>query len=109
MNINKLAECVPVYTCEMVDGKATGYMLDGCGNRTSNEAECPPGSTCIPHPYCELDSEGNRTGYEFDGCGNKNINEAECGPVQVQDNTRILYLGAAFMAGVLATAMFKKV
>jgi hypothetical protein len=64
---------------------------------------------CTPVHTCELDENNNKTGYMLDGCGNKEPNEAECGLVKVQDNTRILYLGAAFMAGVLIAGMFKKV
>lgn len=63
---------------------------------------------CIPVYTCELDENDNKTGYMLDGCGNKELNESEC-PAKVQDNTRILYLGAAFMAGVLFAGMFKKV
>jgi len=104
---NNLVDCIPVYTCEFdVNRKATGWLLDGCGNRTLNETECPPGSDCIPKPYCELDSNGNRTGYEFDGCGNKTLNEADCG-TKTEDNKKLLYAGLGIVGLIVAIKILK--
>lgn len=72
------SQCNPQPTCELdINGKNTGYIVDGCGGRDLNLTQCPKW-VCAQIFECELDTNDNNTGYLLDSCGERELNLTQC-------------------------------